>query len=224
MDFPVQAVLFLGIIPALLLLFISLKGYDGYYKEKTIFLTFVIGIILGVITIIIRLLINPQSYLIVFIIIYAFFEQLIKLIILNIGRLQYKKETIIYGLSIGLGFGTIFTPFLIIAGGFYGQNDITFLSLVAFGSFGFILFHAASGVFIGFGVYSGKIIKYLLFVILLQIPFNLLAEYTRFYLSDYFAYFQIALVLYGAIIFTYVIKKIMPRIIEKNKTVEGGEI
>jgi len=33
-----QALLFVGIIPALILLFISLKGYDGYYKDRIIFL------------------------------------------------------------------------------------------------------------------------------------------------------------------------------------------
>ena len=42
-----QASLFLGIIPALILLYISLKGYEGHYKDKTIFLTFIIGIVLG---------------------------------------------------------------------------------------------------------------------------------------------------------------------------------
>lgn len=217
MDLPIQAVLFLGIIPALVLLFISLKGYDGCYKDKTVFLTFVIGLISGIVAAVIRLLINPMPLLIVYIVLFAFFEQLFKTVVLNIGRLQNKKETTIYGLSLGLGFGSSFTPFLIIAGSMSGQSDFTFLSLVTFGSLGFILFHAASGAYIGFGVYSGKMMKYLLIVILLQLPFNTIADATRFYLGNYFSYLQVGLVLYGAVFFLYVILKLMPQILDQNK-------
>ena len=46
MDVPIQGLLFLGIIPALILLYIGLKGYEGYYRDKTIFLTFIIKIII----------------------------------------------------------------------------------------------------------------------------------------------------------------------------------
>ena len=217
MDAPVQAILFLGIIPALILLYIGLKGYEGYYKDKSIFLTFVIGIVMGVLAAVVRLLINPPPLLIVFIILFAFFEQLFKTILLNLRRLQLKKETTIYGLSLGLGFGSSFTPFLIIAGSMSGQSSFYFLSLVAVGSLGFILFHAASGAYIGFGIYSGKMTRYLLIAILLQLPFNAIADSTRFYASLYFPYYQAGLVLYGLIFFVYVIKKIMPQILERKK-------
>ena len=49
-----QALLFLGIIPALLLLYLSLKGFEGLYKDRTIFLIFVAGIIAGFITVLIE--------------------------------------------------------------------------------------------------------------------------------------------------------------------------
>ena len=42
-----EASLFLGVIPAMIFLYISLKGYGEYYKEKNIFLTFIIGMFLG---------------------------------------------------------------------------------------------------------------------------------------------------------------------------------
>ena len=116
MELPTQAILFLGIIPALFFLFIALKGYEGYYKDKTIFLTFITGIFFGILAAIIRLIINPLPLVIIFIILFAFLEQLFKTIVLNIGRLQYKKETTIYGLTLGLGFGSSFTPFLVIIG------------------------------------------------------------------------------------------------------------
>jgi hypothetical protein len=141
---------------------------------------------------------------------------LLKTIVLNIGRLQYKKETIIYGLSLGLGFGSSFTPFLIIAGSLSGQSDLAFLSLVTLGSLGFILFHAASSAYIGFGIYYGKLTRYLLIAIIIQVPFNAIADATRFYLSHFFPYFQLGLVIYGTIFFAFVVKKLMPQILEEE--------
>lgn len=226
MEPPVQAVLFLGIIPALFFLYIALKGYEGYYKDKTIFITFVIGIISGIIAAVVRILLNPpplvianiviiDSFTIAYIILFAFFEQLIKTIVLNIRRLHLKKETTIYGMSLGLGFGSAFTPFLVIAGSVSGQTSFTFLSLVAFGSLGFILFHAASGTYIGYGIYKGKMTRYLFISILLQLPFNAIADLTRS-IYPYYIIFQFIIVIYGALFFIYVLKKVMPLILEKE--------
>jgi len=209
-----QASLFLGIIPALLLLYIGLKGYEGHYKDKTIFLTFVIGIVLGFISAVLRSQFLPL--MVVAIILLAFFEQLFKTIVLNIGRLQLKKETTIYGLSLGLGFGSVFTPFLIIASNASIQNDIYAASLVGLGSIGIILFHGATGAYIGYGIYTGKMLKYLLIAIIIQLPFNAILDSTRFYPNEYFQYLQLGLVIYGTIVFWYVITRIMPRILTRN--------
>ena len=70
MDVPIQGLLFLGIIPALILLYIGLKGYEGYYRDKTIFLTFIIGIIFGVIAAVLRLYLSPPPLLIIYIILF----------------------------------------------------------------------------------------------------------------------------------------------------------
>ncbi|MDH7507190.1 MAG: protease PrsW [Candidatus Thermoplasmatota archaeon] len=220
MELPTQAVLILGIIPALFFLYIALKGYEGYYKDKTIFLTFITGIVLGILAAVVRLIINPFPLMIIFIILFAFFEQLLKSIVLNLGRFQFKKETVIYGLTLGLGFGSSFTPFLVIVGSLSVESNTPFLILVALGSFGFILFHAASGVFIGYGIFSGKIVKYLFIAIILQIPFNAISDLTRIepiYTSFYYPVYQTVVIVYGMIIFIYVIKKIMPEILEKNQ-------
>ena len=216
MEAPVQAVLFLGIIPAMIILYISLKGYDKYYKEKTIFIMFIIGIISGVTVAVIRYLINPFPYLIIYIVIFAFFEQLFKTIILNIGRLQGKKETVIYGLALGLGFGSAFTPFLIITASAV-TNDLTFLLLVGFGSLGFIFFHAATTTYIGYGIYKFKLTKHLTIAILLQLPFNILADAIRVYNSAYLTIYSSLIVLYGLVLFYYISKKILPNIKKKSR-------
>ncbi|UCD13160.1 MAG: protease PrsW [Thermoplasmatales archaeon] len=211
-----QASLFLGIIPALILLYISLKGYEVHYKDKNIFLTFVIGIVFGFFAAIARIYTVPL--VIIYIISIAIFEQLFKTIILNLRRLQEKKETTIYGLSLGLGFGAIFTPFLLISVGSSTISNLHIFLLIIIGSFGFILFHAASGAYIGYGIFAGKLTKFLALAIIVQLPFNIISDLTRLYFTtNYFAYLQVGLVLYGLIFFWYVVKKIMPRILSQSQ-------
>jgi hypothetical protein len=209
---PVQAVLFLGIIPALAFLYISLKGYEGYYKDKTVFLTFILGIFFGFISAVLRLVIWAPPMIFVFLVIFSFFDQLLKTIVLNMGRFQLNKETTIYGLALGLGFGSSFTPFLILVASMENVSDTYYLSLIAIGSFGFILFHAATGALLGYGIYSGKLIKYLATAIVIQIPFNAIADGNR--IISYYPYIQVLLVLYGIILFWYALKRIVPRILE----------
>jgi len=225
MELQIQGLLFLGIIPALFLLYISLKGYEGTYKEKSIFLTFIIGIVFGVIAAIVRFITNPLPALelgivnaLVYVIIYALFEQLFKTIILNMRRLQGKKEAVIYGLSLGLGFGSSFTPFLVILGSLSSESNFTFVSIVTFGSLGFILLHAATSAYIGYGVYRNKLMKFLLLAIMIQLPFNFIVEASRYYSQSYHVYLQAGLVIYGLIVFWYVIKYIVPQILkDKNR-------
>jgi len=156
-----QSSLFLGVIPALILLYITLKGYEGFYKDKTMFILFIAGIIMGFVAAF------AQSITIVATILYvallAIFNQMFKTIVLNIGRFQKNKETPIHGLSLGLGFGSSFTPFMIIAlSSFVGINNVYVLLTAGIGSFGIILFHGATGSLIGYGVFQGKLIKNLI--------------------------------------------------------------
>jgi len=214
-----QALLFIGIIPALILLFISLKGYDGYYKDRVIFLTFVAGLIIGVLTVIIEA--YTATVGIYFIILFPVLEQLFKTIILNIGRFHGKKETPIYGLSLGLGFGSIFIPSSIILLNLQGSYDNITIAFALLGSLGIILIHAATGVCIGYGVFKYSLKKYLLFAIVLYVPVTGLV-----YLSAYIEkfYLQLLLLPFGLIIYWYFTTKIMVKIKErKNRGKVNGK-
>jgi hypothetical protein len=206
-----QASLFLGIIPALILLYISLKGYEGHYKDKNIFLTFVIGIIVGFISALMEIFTISVGLL--FIVLFPIFEQLFKTIILNVGRLQGKRETVIYGLSLGLGFGSIFTPLSLIVANIQ-TVEITLIVSIIIGSIGIILFHGATGTLIGYGIYAKKLPKYFILTLFLHLPVT-----GWFFLTDYYdvEYLQIGLIIYGLIIYSYVTKKIMPLILLKNQ-------
>ena len=203
-----QASLFLGIIPALILLYISLKGYDGQYKEKNIFLSFIAGIIAGVIAASIEIL--TAAIGIFFIILFPLLEQLLKTMILNIRRLQERGETVIYGLCLGLAFGSVFTPvslqFLN-----YGNSDFLSISLILIGAFGITLFHGATGVLLGFGIYKDKLMKYFIIVLLLHLPLTLVSLITAAFNIEFI---QISLVFYGILLYWYATKKIMPQILE----------
>jgi hypothetical protein len=213
-----QASLFLGIIPALILLYISLKGYEGHYKDKNIFLAFVAGIIAGFITAFAQSFTLPG--MIIFIVILAFFAQLLKTIVLNIGRLQEKRATVIYGLSLGLGFGSAFTPFLIIAASSLITTDTYVLLLLGIGSVGLILFHGATGAYIGYGIYTGKLFKYLLIAIILQLPIGWITDMAIVNSTANPQYLQLSVagsVIYGIVAFWYVAKKIMPQVLTQSK-------
>ena len=202
-----QASLFLGIIPALILLYISLKGYEGYYKDKVIFLTFVIGLIIGVITVIIEA--YTAAVGIYFIILFPILEQLFKTIILNIGRFHGKKETPIYGLSLGLGFGSVFIPSSLILLNIQGVYDNISITMVLVGALGIILIHAGTGVCIGYGVYSYSLFKYLIFAIFLYIPVTVLTFFSTFVQRGYL---QLAIFPYGIILYWYFTTRILAKI------------
>ena len=217
MLFQLQSILLLGIIPALVFLFLSLKGYDGLYKQKTVFLTLIVGIIIGVIVAVSRLFIYRLPLSIFFIVAFAFFEQLFKTIVLNIGRFQRKKETTIYGLTLGLGFGASFTPFLILAGSIIEEPDLALYGIILIGTIGFTLFHASTAAYIGYGIYIGRLTKYLLIAIIIQLPFNLILDLARYTKDPLFVYYQIALLLYGVICYIYIVKYVMPNILKDKE-------
>jgi hypothetical protein len=210
-NFIPQTSLFIGIIPALIILYIGLKGYEGHFKDKLIFLTFIVGIIIGFISAVIELFTRDIG-LIIYIILFPVLEQLSKTIVLNLGRFQEKQETTIYGLSLGLGFGSVFTPAAIIMGNFQEINAAFIAAIV--GSFGIILFHAATGAIIGYGVYLHKLSTYLTFAILLQIPITTIIGVTNLFTISYL---QISIVIYGIIVYWYATKKIMPRILQESQ-------
>lgn len=206
-----QTSLFIGIIPALIVLYTALKGYEGHYKDKLIYLTFIVGIIIGFISAVIELF-TQNIGLLLYIMLFPILEQLFKTIILNIRRFQEKQETTIYGLSLGLGFGSVFTPAAIILGNFQEVN-LSFIAAII-GSFGIILFHAGTGVIIGYGIYTHKLYTSLIKAILLHFVITIVIGVTNVFQVNYL---QIILVIYGIIVYWYATKRIMPRILDESQ-------
>jgi len=205
-----QASLILGIIPALILLYISLKGYENLYKEKNIFLTFIVGIILGVLSIVIEIV--SMGVGIYFIILFPVLEQLTKTVVLNLRRFQAKKETVIYGLTLGLGFGTISTPFFLITAG--AITDYLSLVFIFIGSLGIIFIQSATGIIIGYGVYTHKLAVYILYAILLSVPVTGFIFVTTWFKTEYL---QVGIVIYGGLLYWYITTRVLPRILPDHR-------
>jgi hypothetical protein len=206
--FILQTSLFIGIIPALILLYIGIKGFEGKFKDKLIFLTFIVGIIIGTISVAIEYF--TRGIGITYIILFPILEQLFKTIILNLGRFHERQETTIYGFSLGLGFGSVFIPASIMG---LETIDLTFIAAII-GSLGILLFHAATGILIGYGVYVNKLTKYLTIAILLQFVITGVILVTNLFQTSYL---QVLIVIYGILLFWYTTKKVMPRILEEGQ-------
>lgn len=187
--------IFLGLIPALIVLYIGLKGWEGYYKEKTIFLLIVVGLIIGFIASIIEYLTIASG--IIVILLFPLLEQILKTIVLNVRSFQERQETTLYGLAIGLGFGSMFMPFSLLI--INVKLDLTFISLFI-GSIGIILFHGATGILIGYGIYQIRLPRYFSISILLHIPITIWFFLTTLINLEYL---QIILIFYGLILYWY---------------------
>ncbi len=202
-----QSSLFLGIIPALIILYISLKDWQDRFTEKVLFILFILGIFLGFVVIIAELAIFFD--IIIIILIFPFLEQILKTMVLNLPRFHEKQATVLYGLGIGLGFGSIYPPALLIL---TAQNDVPGFVLISvlIGSLGLLFIHGATGAMIGFGIYQGNLTQWYLYAVLMVIAANLLIWFQ----VGYVQWLTLAM---GLLLFYLVHKKIL------RKTVNSFE-
>ncbi|NIA11055.1 MAG: hypothetical protein GWP10_15335, partial [Nitrospiraceae bacterium] len=111
-----SALLPMGIIPALFILYITLEGYEGKFKEHYIFLTFIGGIAMGTLVYFMELwflsvfnygvFIQAIDVILVVSFIFSLFESISKMVVLNLPKFQKEEGIILYGASLGLGFSS----------------------------------------------------------------------------------------------------------------------
>ncbi|RLF63859.1 MAG: hypothetical protein DRN33_03310 [Thermoplasmata archaeon] len=111
-----SALLPMGIIPALFILYITLEGYEGRFKEHYIFLTFIGGIAMGTLIYFLEIwvlsifnydvFLQAVDVILITSLIFSFLESMSKLIVLNLPRFQDDEGVVLYGASLGLGFAS----------------------------------------------------------------------------------------------------------------------
>lgn len=153
----------LGVIPAIIILYFLIGGYEGKYKEKYIFLTFVGGIVFGTIIILMERISFPSVYsnVLLFSFLFSLVEQLSKFIILNLKILSDAAQPI-YGASLGLGFYSSFAAF------FVGKLEINFNAIfLAIFPISALLLSCSLGIILGIGIKKNERGKYFFISLLL---------------------------------------------------------
>jgi hypothetical protein len=227
------ALLPLGMIPALLVLYITLGGYEGKFTNSYIFLTFLGGIVLGTIVFIIELWwlfgLSEEAYhsvpnIIVLSFCFLFLEQSAKLAVLNMRRFQSDEGVLLYGASLGLGFatpsGVVLLGFLdrfgAMDGNIFSIRGIFLILLVL----AVLLISCSTGILIGVAVKKKERMRGLFLAaaagiltwiaILFQIPLDPVSLYSNGVICIVFGY--------SLYIYLYVIRRTLPFYLLGRKT------
>ena len=223
-----QGTILVGVMVVLAILWLTLKKYEGYFVEKKLFLSLIAGFATGFIILILEF--NTLGAGIFFIILFPAVEQFAKMIIINMRTFQEKKDTPLYGLVVGLGFGAIYMPLYTIMTATTIQLEQTFLFIALIFGVGVMFFHGATGCIIGYGAASAdrsKIWRMLLLVILLGLPITTLEFGLSFLWGTPENNILILLLkggelLYGVLLYWYVTTKILPSILPRSKRKKMG--
>lgn len=179
MDWTMMLAAALGVGPALALMFWTLRDYTypkverPFFDDRKLFALLAVGMVIGVVVYVLQSYFN-LGYLL-FALLFAVFEELIKLIILNMPRFARKLDTSFYGLSLGLGIGSTmaFGAVFYTLQQYDGLDALGWLTAIVLG-FQMVLLHASAGAMIGTGAARGEVRGYFAQAGLLHIGFNLL--------------------------------------------------
>jgi len=207
-EFLPQSSLFLGIIPALALVYLIIRKWTGQYQEKLIFLLFVFGIISGFTVTFTEFYIN-LSNLIEFVILFRFIEIMAKTVILNLPRFQEKYQTVLYGAVLGLGFGSIYPPVSLLLINTVAVSPLEVVS-VLIGSLGMLLIQGSTGALIGYGVFK----RNLILPVGISLVFHIIYQYLLFNLAFLWTW---TLFIGGIFVYFLVIKRIVFPVLRRSE-------
>jgi len=173
----------IGIAPALALMYWTMKDYTypkvekPFFDDRKLFPMLAIGMIVGVV------LYSIQSifpmYFVLYALLFAVIEELVKLVILNFRRFQKHLDTPFYGLVLGLGigsmmaFGAVYQFIMAITGEGDTLNARDY-SIMIFLAIQFCLLNGATGTIIGVGSARGLPFGYFAQAVLVHLAFNLI--------------------------------------------------
>lgn len=201
----------IGFAPAIFIMYILLRRYETFFAERNIFMALGGGMVIGMVITVFHML--SEYTLLVFVVLFPLFEEVVKLVILNIPKFHGKFYTIYYGAALGLGIGSmsiIAISFSIFSN--YPEtlgNPQTYLDLVVL-SFNFCLLNCATGVMIGYGCAKIQVRNFFIRAVTFHAIYNLLF---LFYMwsSDVLKYAPLmAATVFALSLFWYVLRSLMP--------------
>jgi hypothetical protein len=177
----------MGIAPALALMFWTLRDYTypkvekPFFNDVRVFLLLAIGMVIGVVMIAVQNLFDVSVIAsgIVFGLLFAIIWELVKLVFLNMPRLQKRLDTPFYGLALGLGIGAMMG---------FGAAALTFNAfssgkvpvpwdtyvVLAIIAVQFVLLNGSTTATIGIGVARGLPFSYFSQAAMVHIVFNMI--------------------------------------------------
>jgi hypothetical protein len=169
---------FLGIIPSVTFIFMTLKEYDDYYEDKHFFFLMVVGLFAGMMTALmyywsILYIVGNVNSLIFLIIIIGIYEGLLIAIILSMKRFGGKFDLTYYGVVLGgciAGMLGMFFVYVYLNN--YEVNSQSILSMALMIPT-LPLLYMSMGAIIGFGLFNKRFFRFSLWVIILKIVFNI---------------------------------------------------
>ncbi len=179
MDWTMMLAAALGVGPALALMFWTLQDYTypkverPFFDDRKLFLMLAAGMVIGVIVYVLQSYFDLEYLL--FALLFAVVEELLKLVILNFPRFARRLDTSFYGLSMGLGIGSTmaFGAVLSTIQQSDGLGAMAWATVIILGV-QLVLLHGSCGALIGTGSARGEVRGYFAQAGLLHIGFNLL--------------------------------------------------
>jgi len=152
------------------------KVKEPFFDDSKIFKFFALGIVLGMVLFGLEEWSIPTGEtIVVFVVLYAVMEELMKLIILNFPRFQKKVDTAFYGLALGLGIATTYT-FASVYVSLLDLKNPGLFEMVGYSLLGlqFVFLHGATTTMIGVGVVRRDLKGYFSEALLVHLGYNLL--------------------------------------------------
>jgi hypothetical protein len=212
----------LGLVPAIFILYLTLGPYENIFEDKIVFLTFIGGMVLGTVILLIEANLmfsfdfTEAIYLdIIFLlsILFAFLDQLSKLIIVNLPRFHRKSITAVYGASLGIGFGTPAGAVLLANIDLFTLDGVVAILL----AISFMIFNSSTGAVIGLGVGLGKKWKYFFYTFFAGIffwPLVIIMILARTQIPPVYP----LVFLYSLGIYVYLHRSLLPNMLHDRKT------
>ncbi|MEM2899912.1 MAG: hypothetical protein QXT63_03900 [Thermoplasmata archaeon] len=223
LDIPMTISGIIGFAPAIILLFIFLKEYDTLFDDRKVFITFGVGMIIGMAITTLHALtdglllarIELESILI-FLLMYVLLEQFVKSAVLHSKWFVGRYDTTYYGASLGLGIGSmaiIIRAYTALRVG-DALTDLGVYAILITLSFVMTLIHASTGAIIGYGSYKKESWKYVGIAMAVFVPY-LVISIIYSVSADYLGYgsliFVVFMLLYSAYIYYWVYSKLLPK-------------
>jgi len=142
-------------IAGLLLMLVTLRRFEGFFKENTLFLLFIAGMMLGFAsTVLERVLFGMESMgLIIYMAGSAILAEGFKGVAINLARFRFKRAATFFGFGLGIGFGTTaaIAPFFQFANLSYPRAIILPITIAVV----YMLLNSATGLVLGAGSARG---------------------------------------------------------------------